>query len=386
MSPNHTLADIDQLGFSGVPVTEDGRLHSKLLGIVTTRDIDFIKDRTTKLADVMTKDLVTANIQHGLEQANEILRKSKKGKLPVVDGDFKLRALMCRADLKKHRDFPLATKSQTTKQLMVGAAIGTRDDDKERLARLVAEGVDVVVVDSSQGDSTFQHDMIRYIKSTYPNLDVIGGNVVTRQQAEHLIKCGVDGLRVGMGVGSICTTQEVTAVGRPQATAVYRVSSYARQFGVPVIADGGIASISHIMKALSLGASTVMMGSMLAGTAETPGDYVYQDGVRLKRYRGMGSKDVILAKAGAKRYFSENETVRVAQGVSGYVSDRGSVHKFMPYITTGVKHGMQNVGAKSLTILHEMNSNGALRFEVRTSAAIVEGGVHSLHSYEKPMI
>jgi IMP dehydrogenase len=385
MSPNHTVADIDQLRFRGVPITEDGKLFSKLVGIVTTRDIDFVKDRSTKLSEVMThaKDLVVTNVRTSLEEANKALTSSKKGKLPVVDDDFKLHALMCRADLQKHRDYPLATKSATTKQLMVGAAIGTRDDDKKRLELLVAAGVDVVIVDSSQGDSVFQHEMVRYIKKTYPKLDVIGGNVVTRLQAKHLIDCGVDGLRVGMGVGSICTTQEVTAVGRAQATAVYRVSSYAKQFGVPVTADGGISSISHIMKALSLGASAVMMGSMFAGTTESPGEYIFQDGVRLKRYRGMGSKDVMSSKAGAKRYFSEDEHIRVSQGVSGWVADKGSVVKYIPYLVTGVKHGMQNVGARSVRELHSMNTAGSLRFEVRTNTAIAEGGVHSLHSYEK---
>eukprot|EP00300_Choanocystis_sp_HF-7_P019542 c20372_g1_i1.p1 GENE.c20372_g1_i1~~c20372_g1_i1.p1 ORF type:complete len:526 (-),score=105.43 c20372_g1_i1:151-1524(-) len=387
MSPDNVLHDIDQLKFSGIPITENGKLGSKLVGIVTTRDIDFMKDRSIKLSEVMTRDhLVVAKQGDSLEEANRLLTKSKKGKLPVVDEHFNLCGLMCRADLKKHRDFPLATKHPQTKQLRVGAAIGTRPDDKDRLAGLVKAGVDVVVVDSSQGDSKYQHDMIRFIKATYPGLDVIGGNVVTMDQARHLIECGVDGLRVGMGVGSICTTQEVTAVGRPQATAVYKTALYAKEFGVPVIADGGISSISHIVKALALGASAVMMGSMFAGTAETPGSYTYVNGVRVKNYRGMGSSAVMAAKAGANRYFADSEAVRVAQGVSGFVSDKGSVNKFIPYLISGVSHGLQNVGAKSLDILRANTYSGKQRFEVRTNAAIVEGGVHSLVSYEKPLI
>jgi len=386
MGPNNTIADIDQYNFSGIPITESGKMNSKLVGIVTTRDIDFVEDRSTKLSEVMTTELTAADESMTLAECNEILKTSKKGKLPVVDADFKLQGLMCRADLKKYRDFPLATVHPETKQLRVGAAVGTRDDDKVRVAMLVEEGVDVIVVDSSQGDSTFQHQMIRYIKQQFPTVDVIGGNVVTRAQVKHLIECGVDGLRVGMGVGSICTTQEVTAVGRPQATAVYKTASFAKEYQVPIIADGGIASISHIVKALSLGAAAVMMGSMLAGTEESPGDYYYKDGVRLKRYRGMGSKDVMSEKAGAKRYFSEGDAVRVAQGVSGYVADKGSVTRFIPYVCTGVKHGLQNVGCRSLEDLRTSTHTGLLKFEVRTSAAILEGGVHSLHSHEKPVV
>jgi IMP dehydrogenase len=385
MSPENTIADIDKLKFSGIPITVDGKMNSKLVGIVTTRDIDFVKDRTKKLKEVMTKDLITINSSVTLDQAKDVLGNCKKGKLPMVDADGNLCGLMCRTDLKKHRDFPLATKDKQTR-LMVGAAVATRDEDKDRLDQLVAAGVDVVVVDSSQGDSLFQYGMIKHIKSKYPNLDVIGGNVVTALQAKHLIDCGVDGLRVGMGVGSICTTQQVTAVGRSQATAVYKVAALARQHGIPIVADGGVASISHIMKALALGASAVMMGSLLAGTEETPGEFIYEDGLRLKRYRGMGSKDVMAAKAGARRYFSETETVRVAQGVSGLVPDKGSLRTYFPYLTSGLKHGMQNVGAKSIPILQEKLYNGHLRFEVRTNAAITEGGVHSLYSYEKNML
>eukprot|EP00656_Telonema_subtile_P045491 TRINITY_DN5173_c0_g1_i2.p1 TRINITY_DN5173_c0_g1~~TRINITY_DN5173_c0_g1_i2.p1 ORF type:complete len:589 (-),score=186.13 TRINITY_DN5173_c0_g1_i2:42-1808(-) len=389
MGPDQTLADLremaEQLGFSSFPVTDTGKMGGKLLGIITSRDFDLLRaDDTTRIAEIMTTELVVAKEGCTLPQANEILRESKKGMLPIVGEGMLLKALMARKDLVTNKDFPLASKNRETKQLLCGAAIGTRDDDKRRLEVLAAEGIDVIVVDSAQGDSLFQIEMIKWIKQNHPSIEVIGGNVVTKRQAKNLIDAGADGLRVGMGVGSICTTQEVCAVGRPQATAVAMVASYAAQFNVPVIADGGIANSGHIVKGLSLGASCVMMGSMLAGTKESPGEYFYHGGTRLKRYRGMGSKEAMSARTGsAKRYFADSSAVRVAQGVSGSVTDKGSVVDFIPYITQGCKHGFQDMGVASLKRLHEAGANGDLRFEVRTSAAQMEGGIHSLYDYDK---
>ena len=386
LSPSHQISDVDSIrerhGFSGVPITEDGTLQSKLVGIVTNRDIDFESDRTITLDQVMTRDPITAPKGITLQEANRILRESKKGKLPIVDENGILNSLVSRNDIKKNRDFPEASKS-ADKQLMVGAAISTRPDDRTRLAALVEAGVDVIVVDSAQGHSVFQIELLREIKATYPDLQVIAGNVVTKDQCESLIDSGADGIRVGMGPGSICTTQETMAVGRGQAAAVYHCASYCRSRGVPVIADGGIRDIGHIVKALSLGSSAVMMGLMFSGTSETPGEYFYQNGVRLKRYRGMASIEA-MDSGGGKRYFAEDEQVRVAQGVSGMVMDKGSVRNLVPYLCQGLKHAFQDIGVKSMTALHGALEEGKITFETRTQSAQREGGVHDMYSYEKP--
>jgi IMP dehydrogenase len=390
LSPENTVADVfqtkERLGFSSFPITECGKMGGKLLGIISNRDTSFIEDPSIKVKEFMTpRDVLTVAMDGvSLVEANQVLKVSKKGKLPVVNANDELVALIARTDLQKHRDNPLASKDKANKQLLVGAAIGTRPDDYPRIGLLVDAGVDVIVVDSSQGDSIYQIATIRHIKANYPKVDVIGGNVVTPSQAWHLIQAGVDGLRVGMGIGSICTTQEVCAVGRAQASAVYHVAKFARKHGIPVIADGGIKSTGHITKALCLGAGAVMMGSMLAGTDESPGEYFYQDGVRLKRYRGMGSLEA-MSKGGEKRYVWDDAqtTIKVAQGVSGAVQDKGTLRRYVPYLMQGIRHGLQDAGCKSIEEARSKLYADKLRFEIRSPAAQTEGGVHGLHSYQK---
>lgn len=393
ISPDSTVADVYKLkaeyGFSGFPVVSEE--SNKLLGLVTSRDIDFIKNLTTPVKELMTPfeklHVVKNKSSLSLNAANDILQQKKVGKLPVVNEDQKLVALLSRTDLKKNRDWPLASKDDK-KQLLVGAAISTRPEDRERMDLLAQAGLDVVIIDSSQGNSIYQIEMIKFIKQKYPKIDVIAGNVVTQAQCKNLIDAGADALRIGMGSGSICITQEVMACGRSQATAIFQTAGYAtKQRGVPVIADGGIRNAGHLTKALAMGASCCMMGGMLAGTTESPGKFYYKDGMRVKQYRGMGSLDAMQThKASKSRYFTnETEKVTVAQGVTGSVRDKGTINEFIPYLHAAVRHSFQDLGVTSISDLHENMYSEKVRFEKRSVSAQKEGDVHSLQSYEKKL-
>uniref|UniRef100_A0A914VV80 Inosine-5'-monophosphate dehydrogenase n=1 Tax=Plectus sambesii TaxID=2011161 RepID=A0A914VV80_9BILA len=394
IKPTDTIRDLmrikAQFGFTGTPVTDTGNVGGKLLGLVTSRDVDFISEKRwgDLIKDVMVpiEKLITAEEGTTLSHAYETLEKEKKGKLPIVNKKGELTSLIARTDLKKARDFPHSSYDEVG-QLRVGAAISTRETSREAVRALVAVGVDVIVIDSSQGASLYQIELLKWIKSEFKESpQIIAGNVVTVAQAKMLIDAGADGIRVGMGSGSICITQEIMAVGRAQGTAVYQVSKYARSRGVPVIADGGIRDVGYITKALSLGASCVMMGGLLAGTTEAPGEYFWgPSGVRLKKYRGMGSLDAMEAHTSSNdRYFqNESDAIKVAQGVTATMRDRGSIHKYVPYLVRGIQHGFQDIGVKDLFTLHANVLNGSVKFERRSPNAQLEGGVHSLHSYDK---
>jgi len=388
LCPWDPISHIDRLketkGFSSVLVTEDGKVGSKLVGIVTSRDTDFVLDRSTEVREVMSRDIISAPADASLEEASKLLIQSKKSLLPLVTESGELSELLCRTDLKARRENPESGSPSldANGKFLVGAAIGTRESDQIRLKLLVEAGVNVVILDSSQGDSIYQRQMIEYVKKVHPQLDVIAGNVVTAYQARNLIEAGADALRVGMGSGSICTTQEVCAVGRGQGTAVYKTAAVGNAMGVPIIADGGIANSGHVVKALSLGASTVMMGSFLAGTDEAPGDFFIQDGLRLKKYRGMGSLEA-MAKGSDACYLGDKSRLKIAQGVSGSVAAKGSVLRLIPYTLHAVKQGFQDLGTPSIRAAHDALRSGGIRLEVRTGAAQKEGGVHDLVSYEK---
>ncbi|KAL6785994.1 hypothetical protein ACKKBG_A00975 [Auxenochlorella protothecoides x Auxenochlorella symbiontica] len=389
LPPTATVKDLLALkastGTSSVCITESGKVGARLLGLVCVGDYGLVRDLSTPLSAIMTTDVQTA-AEGTLDatKAAEALAASRKGHLPIVNAAGELTSLFTRADLMRAAQLPPrgAPSLSSDGRLLVGASVGTRDSDKERLRQLVEAGIDVVVIDSSQGWSLFQLDMLRHIKREHPGLQIIAGNVINAFQVVELIEAGADALRVGMGSGSICTTQEVCAVGRGQAEAVFECARVAAKFGVPVLADGGVQNGGHITKALALGASTVMCGSLFAGTEEAPGQYVIVDGVRVKKYRGMGSLDA-MTQGSEQRYLSDTQSLKIAQGVSGTVRDKGSVRRNVPFLMQAVRQGFQDFGARSVADAHAALAAGELRLRDRTGAALVEGGIHDMHSYTK---
>ncbi|KAK9827269.1 hypothetical protein WJX81_006270 [Elliptochloris bilobata] len=389
LGPQATVAEYDALraqgSAGGVCVTDSGGVGGRLVGVVAGRDVDFVADRQgTLLREVMTADVEAAQ-EASAEEALAQLQRSKRKVLPIVNAAGELVRVATRETSLDERRRPRLGKPSTDAggRLLVGAAVGTRDDDRERVDALRGAGaLDVVILDSSQGDSVYQLQMLALLKRAHPDLEVVAGNVVTGAQAQRLAEAGADALRVGMGSGSICTTQEVCAVGRGQAAAVFQVSRVANGLGVPTIADGGIQTSGHVVKALALGASTVMCGSLFAGTAEAPGKYFEVDGVRVKAYRGMGSLEA-MAKGSETRYYSDTQALKIAQGVAGTVRDKGSVRRTVPYLLQAVRQGLQDLGARDLPAARAALASGAQRVEARSSSAQAEGNVHDMHSFKK---
>lgn len=378
LEPSNTVEDVDRIkqlhNTSTVLITNDGQVGSKLLGIVTSRDIELIEDRKTILKDVMTPraKMIVGREPIGFQEASQQLLKSKKGKLPILNETNELMAVVSRNDLKKTNKYPFASKDANM-QLLVAAACNPKPEEFERVRKLIGAGADAIVINASVGSSAYQIEFLKRLKHEFPNTDVVCGNVVTPRQAKPLLDAGADGLRVGMGSSSLFSPHEVCAIGRPQASAVYHVARFAmEQYGVPVIADGGIQNSNHIAMALTLGASTVMCGSLLAGTSESPGEAFYHDGMRLKLYRGLGTLDTV-------KSFAENEGAHLSSksvmgtglpgGTGCAVVDRGPINSLVACLLEGVKRDLRRLGTGSIPQLHDSLYKSAVRFHVRSAGA-----------------
>lgn len=347
LSPDHTIRDalrlMERYHISGVPVTVNG----KLMGIITNRDIRFEVDLDATIDTAMTKDkLVTAPVGTTLEQAKALLRKYKIEKLPLVDDNFQLRGLITIKDIEKSRQYPNSTKD-VMGRLRVAAAIGVGLGNMERAEALVASGLDVLVVDTAHGHSLGVLRMVSELKAAWPKVQVIAGNVATAEATLDLIKAGADAVKVGIGPGSICTTRVVAGVGMPQITAIFDCARAAASQGVPIIADGGVKYSGDIVKALAAGADTVMLGNLLAGTEESPGDTEIFQGRTYKVYRGMGSL-AAMEKGSRDRYFQEQGNKLVPEGIEGRVPYRGPLADTIYQILGGLRAGMGYCGCKTL--------------------------------------
>ncbi len=373
LSPDHIVSDalelMERYRISGVPITDE---NNKLIGIITNRDIRFEKEISKKIHEVMTKDnLVTAKIGISMDDALDIMKQYKIEKLPLVDDEYKLKGLITIKDIEKSIQYPHSARDDNGR-LLAGAAVGVTADMMERVAALVKANVDVVVLDTAHGHSKGVLEAVKKIKAEYPNLQVIAGNVATAEATVDLIKAGADCVKVGIGPGSICTTRVVTGIGVPQITAVINCAEAAKEFGVPIIADGGIKYSGDITKAIAAGANVVMAGSLFAGTDESPGEDVLYEGRRYKVYRGMGSLGAM--DAGSRdRYFQENTKKYVPEGVEGRVHYKGSLGEVVYQLMGGLKSGMGYIGAKNIYELQEK-----ARFIKITSATLVENHPHDI--------
>lgn len=373
LSPEHTIEDANELmaryRISGVPITKDGLL----VGIITNRDLRFLTDYSQKIGDVMTKEnLVTAPVGTDLNEAKEILRKHKIEKLPLVDEKGYLKGLITIKDIEKAIQYPNSAKDANGR-LLVGAAIGVTSDMMERAEALINANVDVLVLDSAHGHSKNIIEAVKKLKSAYPDVQVIAGNVATPEGVRDLAKAGADAVKVGIGPGSICTTRVVTGVGVPQITAIYDCSVEAKKYDIPIIADGGIKFSGDIPKAIAAGASTVMIGNLFAGTEESPGESEIFQGRRFKVYRGMGS--LAAMKKGSKdRYFQEGTTKLVPEGVEGRVPYKGPLSETVFQLVEGLKHAMGYCGTKNINELMTKS-----RFMRITNAGLKESHPHDIH-------
>jgi IMP dehydrogenase len=378
--PDATIADVDRLcahyRISGVPVTTD---DGTLLGIVTNRDIRFEHDHSVRVADVMTKmPLVTAPVGVAPEEALRLLKQHKVEKLPLVDEAGRLRGLITVKDYTKSEKFPNATKDASGR-LVVGAAVGVGEDAKRRAHALIETGVDFLVVDTAHGHAQSVLDMIAQVKAN-ADIEVIGGNVATREGAQALIEAGVDGVKVGVGPGSICTTRVVAGVGVPQVTAIYEASLAARPAGIPVMGDGGLQYSGDIAKAIAAGADSVMLGSLLAGCEESPGEMVFINGKQYKMYRGMGSLGAMRNRERGKsyskdRYFQDDvlrEDKLVPEGIEGQVPYRGAVAAVAEQLVGGLRAAMGYCGTRTIAELQDA------RFIQITMAGLKESHPHDV--------
>lgn len=372
LSPMHTINDaaalMERYRISGVPVTVEG----KLVGIITNRDLRFERDYSRLIRDVMTKDnLVTASQGTTLDQAQEILAHYKIEKLPIVDENFMLKGLITIKDIEKTIAYPRAAKD-TAGRLLIAAAVGIGRDSLLRVAALQEAGVDILVVDTAHGHSEQVIETVQRVKEEYPECQVIAGNIATSEAARDLIRAGADAVKVGVGPGSICTTRVIAGIGVPQVTAVYDVAQEAQKQGIPVIADGGIKYSGDITKALAAGADVVMIGSLFAGTEESPGDMEIFQGRSYKVYRGMGSVGA-MKEGGRDRYFQEDEQKTVAEGIEGRVPYRGTVADMVFQLVGGLRAGMGYCGVKNLQELRTKT-----RFVRITNAGLMESHPHDV--------
>ena len=373
LSPEHTLKDADELmakfRISGVPITEG----KKLVGIITNRDLKFEEDFDKKIKECMTsKNLVTAKEGITLTEAKKILAKARVEKLPIVDDDFNLKGLITIKDIEKQIKYPLSAKDEQGR-LLCGAAIGITADVLTRVEALVKAHVDVVVLDSAHGHSANVIRCVKMIKESYPDLQVIAGNVATGEATRALIEAGADAVKVGIGPGSICTTRVVAGIGVPQITAVMDCYEVAKEYGIPIIADGGIKYSGDITKALAAGGNVCMMGSMFAGCDESPGTFELYQGRKYKVYRGMGS--IAAMKNGSKdRYFQSNPKKLVPEGVEGRVAYKGLVEDTVFQLLGGLRAGMGYCGAKDIPTLQETG-----RFVKISAASLKESHPHDIH-------